>query len=337
MWFRPPASRRDTEATVTTEASGHVQHYRGLFFALAAFAQAWPQTTNVPACLPGGREAGASVRVQVSSSLPSALAYVVSLRPLLRPRGDQSRPHSWIRGAGRVFVVPPQASVITGVRAYRSVAALPQVPDLAVVTVPAAAVPQVARECGEAGVHALLVVSAGLGANLAEDLMNACRRHGMRLVGPNCLGLANTEDAVRLDATCVARHRRPGAAGIAVQSGGAGIALLDGRVRLGIGGSTFVSLDDKYDVSGNDLLQWWEADGHTDLALLYLESFGNPGAFSRTARRVARTLPVLTVGAGRSAAGRRGATSHTAAAATPTMTRRRPAGPRAGPSPAARR
>ncbi|MER7182228.1 acetate--CoA ligase family protein, partial [Streptomyces hyaluromycini] len=125
-----------------------------------------------------------------------------------------------------------------------------------------------------------------------------------------------------LDATFADGHPRPGSAGVAVQSGGIGIALLDGLSRLGIGVSSFVSLGDKYDVSGNDMLQWWETDGRTDLALLHLESFGNPRAFSRTARRVARRMPVLTVDAGRSAAGRRAAASHTAAAATPTMTRR---------------
>ncbi len=265
------------------------------------------------------------------------LADVVSLRPLLRPGsvvviGAGRKPGSVGRAilrniltgsfAGRVFAVHPVASAIAGVHAYRSVAALPQVPDLAVVAVPAAAVPQVAEECGKAGIRALLVVSAGLDAHQSGMLMDACRRHGMRLVGPNCLGLANTEEAVGLDATFTARHPGPGTAGVAVQSGGVGIALLDGMARLGIGVSSFVSLGDKYDVSGNDLLQWWEGDGHTTLALLHLESFGNPRAFSRTARRVARTMPVLTVDAGRSEAGRRAAASHTAAAATPTMTRR---------------
>ncbi|MGV9350697.1 bifunctional acetate--CoA ligase family protein/GNAT family N-acetyltransferase [Streptomyces spiralis] len=264
------------------------------------------------------------------------LADVVSLRPLLRPRsvvviGAGRKPGSVGRAVlrniltgsftGRVFAVHPVASSIAGVHAHRSVAALPQVPDLAVVAVPAAAVPQVADECGRAGVRALLVVSAGLDAHLAATLVDACRRHGMRLVGPNCLGLANTEDGVRLDATFAARHPGAGTAGVAVQSGGVGIALLDGLARLGIGVSSFVSLGDKYDVSGNDLLQWWEEDGRTELALLHLESFGNPRAFSRTARRVARTMPVLTVDAGRSEAGRRAAASHTAAAATPTMTR----------------
>ncbi|CAL9283143.1 Peptidyl-lysine N-acetyltransferase Pat [Streptomyces sp. enrichment culture] len=143
----------------------------------------------------------------------------------------------------------------------------------------------------------------------------------MRLVGPNCLGISNTDPALGLDATFAAGHPKPGSAGVAVQSGGVGIALLDGLSRLGIGVSTFTSLGDKYDVSGNDMLQWWESDGRTDLALLHLESFGNPRAFSRTARRVTRRMPVLTVDAGRTDAGRRAAASHTAAAATRTMTR----------------
>ncbi|WP_225829907.1 GNAT family N-acetyltransferase [Streptomyces sp. NK08204] len=265
------------------------------------------------------------------------VADVVSLEPLLRPRavaviGAGRRPGSVGRAilrnihngsyAGRLYAVHPEAEAIAGVHACPSVAALPQVPDLAVIAVPAAAVAEVAQECGRAGVRALLVVSAGLDTHQSGALLGACRAHGMRLVGPNCLGLANTDDGVRLDATFAARHPGPGTAGVAVQSGGVGIALLDGLARLGIGLSTFVSLGDKYDVSGNDMLQWWESDGHTDLALLHLESFGNPRAFSRTARRVARSIPVLTVDAGRSAAGRRAAASHTAAAATPTMTRR---------------
>ncbi|MEU6510329.1 bifunctional GNAT family N-acetyltransferase/acetate--CoA ligase family protein [Streptomyces sp. NPDC046942] len=264
------------------------------------------------------------------------LADIASLRPLLRPGtvaviGAGRRPGSVGRAilrnihngsyTGRLYAVHPEAAAIAGVHAWRSVADLPHVPDLAVIAVPAGAVPEVAEECGRAGVHALLVVSAGLDAQQSRVLLDACRRHGMRLVGPNCLGLANTEDDAHLDATFAARHPGPGTAGVAVQSGGVGIALLDGLARLGIGVSTFVSLGDKYDVSGNDMLQWWERDGRTDLALLHLESFGNPRAFSRTARRVARTMPVLTVDAGRSEAGRRAAASHTAAAATPTMTR----------------
>ncbi|MFC5720921.1 GNAT family N-acetyltransferase [Streptomyces gamaensis] len=263
-------------------------------------------------------------------------ADVASLRPLLRPGsvavvGAGRRPGSVGRAvlrnlraagfSGPVHAVNPHARAIEHCPCRPSVASLPQAPELAVLAVPAAAVPEVAEECGRSGVGALLVLTSGLDAGQAAALRAACRRYGMRLAGPNCLGLANTEPDVRLDATFAARVPLPGTAGVATQSGGVGIALLAGLSRLGVGVSTFVSLGDKYDVSGNDLLQWWEGDGRTRLAVLHLESFGNPRAFSRTARRVGRRMPVLTVDAGRSEAGRRAAASHTAAAATPTMTR----------------
>ncbi|MFI6620218.1 GNAT family N-acetyltransferase [Streptomyces sp. NPDC050528] len=263
-------------------------------------------------------------------------ADVASLVPLLRPdavavvgagrrAGSVGRAILHHLKAGgftrRLFAVNPAATSILGVPSYPSISALPKTPDLVVVAVPAAAVPATAEECGKAGARALLVVTAGLDPAQAEALTAACRTYGMRLVGPNCLGVSNTDPELNLDATFAAAHPRPGTAGIAVQSGGVGIALLDGLSRLGIGVSTFVSLGDKFDVSGNDMLQWWESDGTTDLALLHLESFGNPRAFSRTARRVTRRMPVLTVDAGRTDAGRRAAASHTAAAATRTMTR----------------
>ncbi|WP_406411533.1 GNAT family N-acetyltransferase [Streptomyces sp. NBC_01614] len=263
-------------------------------------------------------------------------ADVASLQPLLRPDvvavvGAGRKPGSVGRAllhhlhsggfTRRLFAVNPGATSILGIPCHPSVTALPRTPDLVVVAVPAPAVPATAEECGKAGVRALLVVTAGLDSDQPQALLSACRTHGMRLVGPNCLGITNTEPDLRLDATFAAGHPPPGTAGVAVQSGGIGIALLDGLSRLGIGVSSFVSLGDKYDVSGNDMLQWWESDGRTDLALLHLESFGNPRAFSRTARRVTRRMPVLTVDAGRTDAGRRAAASHTAAAATRTMTR----------------
>ncbi|MFJ9007805.1 GNAT family N-acetyltransferase [Streptomyces canus] len=263
-------------------------------------------------------------------------ADVESLRPLLRPTvvavvgagrkaGSVGRAilHQLKAGGyiGRLWAVNSAATSILGVPSYSCVSALPRTPDLVVVAVPAAAVPATAEECGKAGVRALLVVTAGLDADQAQALLAACRTYGMRMVGPNCLGISNTDPRLCLDATFAANHPRPGTAGVAVQSGGVGIALLDGLSRLGIGVSSFASLGDKYDVSGNDLLQWWESDGRTDLALLHLESFGNPRAFSRTARRVTRRMPLLTVDAGRTDAGRRAAASHTAAAATRTMTR----------------
>ncbi|MGW7355207.1 bifunctional acetate--CoA ligase family protein/GNAT family N-acetyltransferase [Streptomyces sp. NPDC054802] len=264
------------------------------------------------------------------------IADVASLRPLLKPRsvvvvGAGRKPGSVGRAVlrntrsggftGLLRAVNPHADIIEWVASHPSVASLPYVPDLAVLALPAPAVPEVAEECGEAGVRALLVLSSGLTHEQAAALLAQCRRYGMRMVGPNCLGLLNTAPDIRLNATFAAHPPVPGTAGVAVQSGGVGIALLDGLSRLGIGVSTFVSLGDKYDVSGNDVLRWWESDGRTDLAVLHLESFGNPRAFSRTARRVARSMPVLTVDAGRSDAGRRAAASHTAAAATPTMTR----------------
>lgn len=263
-------------------------------------------------------------------------ADAASLRPLLRPRsvavvGAGTKPGSVGRAVlknirragftGRLYAVNPHAHAIEHTPCFPSVTALPDPPDLAVIAVPAHAVPETAEQCGKSGVHALVVLTSGLDRGEASALLAVCRRYGMRLLGPNCLGIANTEEPVRLDATFAAHRPLPGTAGVAVQSGGVGIALLGGLSRLGIGVSSFVSLGDKYDVSGNDLLQWWEDDGTTDLALLHLESFGNPRAFSRTARRVARRMPVLTVDAGRSTAGRRAAASHTAAAATPTMTR----------------
>ncbi len=266
----------------------------------------------------------------------AARADVASLRPLLRPRsvavvGAGTKPGSVgravlrkIRAAGfpgRLYAVNPHAHVVEQVPAYPTVEAIPHPPDLAVIAVPAAAVPEVAQECGRTGVRALVVLSSGLDRREQARLLAECRHYGVRLVGPNCLGVATTDEAVHLDATFAARRPSAGTAGVAVQSGGVGIALLGGLCRLGIGVSDFVSLGDKLDVSSNDLLQWWESDGRTDLAILHLESFGNPRVFSRTARRVARRMPVLTVDAGRSEAGRRAAASHTAAAATRTMTR----------------
>ncbi|MFJ3224724.1 GNAT family N-acetyltransferase [Streptomyces sp. NPDC086783] len=289
-----------------------------------------------------GPEVRCTVRLDQDDACLSAVeargrtADVASLMPLLKPSvaavaGAGRAPGTVDRAVldhlrsggftGRLLAVNPDADSILGVPCYPSVAALPESPDLVIVAVPATAVPDVAEECGRAGVRALAVVTAGLDRTQARQLLASCRTHGMRLVGPNCLGICNTAAESGLDATFAAGHPLPGTAGVAVQSGGVGIALLDGLSRLGIGVSSFVSLGDKYDVSGNDMLQWWESDGRTDLALLHLESFGNPRAFSRTARRVTRRIPVLTVDAGRTDAGRRAAASHTAAAATRTMSR----------------
>jgi len=220
---------------------------------------------------------------------------------------------------GRIYAVNPHAAHMEAVRCVASVSALPEPVDLAVVAVPAAAVPAVADECGRRGVKALVVITAGLDTPQGADLLAICRRYGMRLVGPNCFGIA--VPSIGLDATFAARHPEPGTAGLVMQSGGLGFALADRLSRLGLGVSSFASIGNKYDISSNDMLMWWQQDGKTKLAVLYIESFGNPRKFARTARHVGRTIPVLTVLAGRSAAGQQAAASHPAAVASPLVTR----------------
>lgn len=227
--------------------------------------------------------------------------------------------------SGRVYPVNPRADAVAGHRAYASVGELPTVPDLAVVAVPAPGVPAVAEQCGVAGVPALLVLTAGLSRTDADSpgrqLVDIVHRYGMRLVGPNCIGVANTDDGVRLDATFLARPVPAGEVGIVTQSGGVGIALVETLAAAGLGCSTFVSTGDKYDVSSNDLLMWWSTDDRTRVALVYVESFGNPRKFSRLARRLAATTPVIAVRAAAGPTAQRAARSHTAATATPAVTR----------------
>ena len=257
-------------------------------------------------------------------------ADVASLRPLLRPRsvavvgpsrrrGTVGRAilHNIVAGSftGPVYAVNPHAPAMEGVPCVASVDDLPGPVDLAVIAVPPPAVPEVAAQCGRHGVRGLIVISSCRGAAGAE-LLAVCRRYGMRLVGPSCFGVIMPW--IGLDATFAADHPVRGVAGLVVQSGGVGIALLEQMSRLGIGVSSFVSAGDKYDVSPTDLLTWWAQDEVTQLAVLYVESFGNPRKFAGTARRVAQRMPVLTVIGARSPAGHRAA-SHTAAAATPLI------------------
>ena len=198
--------------------------------------------------------------------------------------------------AGRLYVVNPRARQISGEHCLSSVLDMPEPADLAVIAVPAAAVLDVAAQCGQRGVRSLVVITSGLDGAACADLLAVCRRHGMRLVGPDCFGVA--VPGIGLDATFADRHPQPGTAGLVMQSGGLGIALVDQLSRLGIGISSFASVGNKLDVSSNDMLMWWENDGVTKLAVLYIESFGNPRKFARTARRVGASMPVLAVEAG---------------------------------------
>jgi acetyl coenzyme A synthetase (ADP forming)-like protein len=232
--------------------------------------------------------------------------------------------HNLLSGgfSGTVYPVNPGADHVASVKAYPSVLEVPGPVDLAVVAVPAAAVLGVVEQCARKGVKDLVVLSAGFGeveggAEVQGALRDLTRRNGMRLVGPNCIGVVNT--AVGLDATFSPYAPRPGRVAMQSQSGALGIALLERSARLGLGVSSFVSVGNKADVSGNDLLQYWEDDPNTDVVLLYLESFGNPRKFSRIARRVSRRKPIVAVKSGRSAAGVRAASSHTAAMASPDV------------------
>lgn len=207
--------------------------------------------------------------------------------------------------AGPVYPVHPSDEWVASVPAHARLADVPGSVDLAVVAVPAAAVRQVVAEAADAGVHGLVVVSSGFGETGPEgaaaeaELVRLARSEGMRVVGPNCLGIINTDPAVRLNASLVPQMPSRGAIGFFSQSGALGIQILSSVQRRGLGLSTFVSAGNRADVSGNDALQYWEDDPATDVVLLYLESFGNPRKFARLARRVSRRKPVVVVKSGR--------------------------------------
>jgi acyl-CoA synthetase (NDP forming)/GNAT superfamily N-acetyltransferase len=243
-------------------------------------------------------------------------ANVASLRPVLQPAsvvviGASRRLGTVGRTvleniksggyAGRLYAVNPNTQEISGVACFPDVASLPEPPDLALLAVPPAEVAGTAAACGRLGVRGLVVYAAAIDAPASADLLAVCRSYGMRLIGPNCFGIA--VPSIGLDATFAAANPLAGTAGLVMQSGGLGLAMVDHLTRLGVGISSFASVGNKLDVSSNDMLMWWERDGQTRVAVLYIESFGNPRKFARTARRVGARIPVLTVHAGRSEAG----------------------------------
>ena len=218
---------------------------------------------------------------------------------------------------GPVYPVNPKAEVVQSVSAFPTVSAIPGDLDLAVVVVPAASVLDVAQECAEKGVRALLVISSGFaevgseGVELQRELVELARSYGMRIIGPNCMGIMNLDPSVRMNATFAPFAPSHGTVAFSSQSGALGIAIMDRARQLGLGLSSFVSVGNKADISGNDLLQYWERDPATEVVLLYLESFGNPRKFARIARRVSNSKPIIAVKSGRSCAGARAAASHT--------------------------
>ena len=218
---------------------------------------------------------------------------------------------------GVVYPVNARADSVQSVKAYPSVLDIPGSVDLAIIVVPAPFVPGVLEECGKKGVKAAVVISAGFketgpaGAARELAIIGCARRYGMRLIGPNCLGVLNTEPGVMLDATFAPSFPPHGRVAFSSQSGALGLAILDYAIELNVGISHFVSIGNKADVSGSDLLEYWEHDPNVGVILLYLESFGNPRRFAAVARRVARHKPVIAVKSGRTAAGVRAAASHT--------------------------
>lgn len=259
-----------------------------------------------------------------------------SLRAFLEPKavavvGASRRPGSigaallenLLRNAfkGTIYPVNRVADRVAGLRAYPTVAAIEAPVDLALIAVPAEQVEAAIADCARANVRGVIVISAGFGEvspsgrAVEHRLRDAVRGAGMRMVGPNSMGLLNTDPAISLDATFATSFPRHGNVGILSQSGALGLAILDYVQALDLGISTFVSVGNKADVSGNDLLAYWSEDTATQVVVLYLESFGNPQRFARIAPEVARRKPIVAVKSGRSSSGSRAAMSHSASLA----------------------
>ena len=257
-----------------------------------------------------------------------------TLDPIFRPhsvavigastrRGSIGREilHNLIVGdyQGKLFPVNPKAEYIHSIKAYPSILDIPDPVDLAILVVPYAAVEEVAIECGKKGVRGLIVISAGYrevgaeGAERERRLVEIARSSGMRLVGPNCLGVFNADPEVSLNATFAPGTPFSGSVGFVSQSGALGIAIWTEMQKLGVGFSQFVSIGNRADVSGNDLLEYWETDEKTNLMALYIESFGDAKRFTTLARRITKRKPILMVKSGRTEAGARAASSHTGA------------------------
>ncbi|MGH8012463.1 MAG: GNAT family N-acetyltransferase [Candidatus Binataceae bacterium] len=261
---------------------------------------------------------------------------VRSITPILKPRAvaviGASRNPRKIGGAvianlksygfkGSIYPVNENTAEVCGLKCYHSINDIGLPIDLAVIAIPAAAVEREIAACARAGVHAVAVITSGfaevsaVGRAAEERLVRLVRGSGMRMVGPNCMGVCNTDPEVRLNATFAPIEPPSGRLAMFTQSGALGIAILDHARARNLGVSSFVSAGNRADVSNNDLIAYWAEDSNTKIILLYLESVGNPGHFGRLVREVARLKPVIAVKSGRSAAGTRAATSHSGALA----------------------
>lgn len=223
---------------------------------------------------------------------------------------------------GALYVINPKVDELEGVPSFPSLQAIEGPVDLAIIVVPKEHVEAVIDDCVAKPVGAVVVITAGFGETgpegreLEQKLLQKVRAAGIRMVGPNCMGVLNTNPAVNMHATFTSLYPTRGGIAMSSQSGALGLAILEHAKSLNLGFSTFISVGNKADVSGNDLIQYWAEDPNTDVMLLYLESFGNPKKFGEIARRVGMRKPIVAVKAGRSSAGARAASSHTGALAT---------------------
>jgi acetyl coenzyme A synthetase (ADP forming)-like protein len=227
---------------------------------------------------------------------------------------------------GAIYPINPKAQSIHSLKAYPTIKAVPDPVDLAMVMVPRDKVLGIVDECIEAGVKGLVVITAGFaetgdeGAKLERELQRKVRRAGVRMIGPNCMGIINSDPEISMNATFAPTPARRGSIGFVSQSGALGVAILNAASDLGIGLTQFVSMGNKTDVTGNDLVAYWENDESTRVICMYLESFGNPRHFTELAKRVGRKKPILVVKSGRTVEGARAATSHTGAIAGADVT-----------------
>jgi acetyl coenzyme A synthetase (ADP forming)-like protein len=265
------------------------------------------------------REALASAAAVRNFFAPRSVAVVGASRRRGTVGGELI--HNLVSGgfAGEVHPINPKAERIEGRRAYANVSEVPGPVDLAVIAVPAEGVLDVARECAAKGVRAVVVISAGFaetgpeGAERQAELLEICRAAGMRLIGPNCLGILGGPAGERLNATFAPGLPPAGNVAFSSQSGALGLALSEFASERSLGLSAFVSLGNRADITANDLLEFWNEDPATEVVILYIESFTNPRRFSRVARRVGRRKPIVAVKSGRSRAGARATSSHTGA------------------------
>jgi acetyl coenzyme A synthetase (ADP forming)-like protein len=222
---------------------------------------------------------------------------------------------------GPVFPVNPTRRVVRSIKAYARVSDIPERVDLAIIAVPRDGVLPVVEDCAAAGVRGLVVITAGFhesggeGSTLQQRIVDICRDAEMRLIGPNCMGVINSDPAVRLLGSFAANEPGPGNVAFMSQSGALGEAILAHATEIGVGLSMFASLGNKADTSADDLLEYWDSDPRTEVILAYLESFGSPRRFTRLAREISRRKPIVAVKAGRTARGARAAASHTGALA----------------------